>query len=124
MQADKQEFLDLAKQRQIKRASKSSNVRVLEQAAVDKEKLIGDPHWDLFLQELQSFVDKSVASLKSLEEQIKSPLLVNPEEIQLIRNQIFVLTERVGTTKTIMNLPKDIIDQAEKASSQTHNQKE
>lgn len=82
---------------------------LLEQAAVNHEKLTNDPHWDIFLQELQAIMDASGLELEKYQADLGSPELVDPLEIQRVRNRIFILTERIGTLDRVINLPKEII---------------
>jgi len=82
---------------------------LLEQAQVDKEKLTQDPKWDIFLQELQSDLNKHEKDLASYQEQLMEPSLVDPLLIDAIRHNIFITVARIGTLKDIMELPATII---------------
>lgn len=105
----------------FKKNTKETNVqqiRLAEQAAVDKKKLTGDPKWDIFLQELQAKIEEAQKALVNFSAQLESPELTDPNEVQRIRNCVFICNERIGSLNMVINLPKEIIETGKVASTQ------
>ena len=90
---------------------------LLEQAAVAHEKLTQEPTWNIYLQEVQAQLEVTEQVLEGFKEKLNSPELADPIEVQRIRNWIFIYTDRVGTLKSVIDLPRQIIEQWEKETS-------
>lgn len=116
MKVDREEVIELFQdiQKSNIKVNKNELLRA-EQAAVDKEKLTNDPTWNIFLQELQVFLNAAKEQLQSFRDQLDDPNLVDD---RVIRNKIFICNERIGTLDMVMNLPKDIIEKGKSASLQ------
>ena len=99
----------------VKKDKLRQHLVLVEQAAVDKEILTSDPHWNIFLQEIQKTIDDSEKNLESLKEQHEDPALTNPDKITLIKNAILMNKQDISTLKRVIKLPKDIIEEGKKA---------
>lgn len=111
MKADRNEAITLLKQ---PKQRKEELVR-LEQAALEKQQLLNDPKWDIYLQEIQSWIKTTKEHLTAFQAQLDSPELTDPTEVQRLRNRIFVCNERIGTLNLVIDLPKQVIELGEKA---------
>jgi len=105
---------DRADYKELQKRKARSDFRVVEQAAVDKQRLTGSPEWDIFLQQLQSSLDEAKGSLESHLAMMGDPTMTD-DQLRALNNKISILNERVGTIDSIMNLPLDIIKKGEDA---------
>ena len=113
MKADKSEVKEVLDN--LIKEKKKDHLVLVEQAAVANEKLTSSPTWNIYLQEIQAMIDKAENSLKTFKEQLCNPMVVNPDEVQLIRNQIFIYTERLTSLREVLDFPKRIIDDGQAA---------
>ena len=94
----------------IKQKEPKEDVLLLKQSAVEHKKLINDPKWTIFQQELQTIINDSKESLGSLKNELDDIRLPDVD-IRFILNKIYVLNERIGTLTMAIDLPKNIIQQ-------------
>lgn len=104
----------LAAQKKLRLKSIRAAALVVEQAAVSKEKLTGNPDFDIFLQELQKKLEEAQTGLQALKDSFSDPGMPD-NHVLAVRNSILIYTERVGTLSAIINLPADVIKAGEEA---------
>lgn len=113
MKVDRNELDELLKAK--KRESVQQSLGMLEQAEVSHKSLTGFPEWDLYLQELQARLESARKAKESFSAELESPETVDPIEERRLKNRILILTERIGTLDACINLPTDILKQAQDA---------
>jgi len=81
----------------------------MEQAAIQSEHLTHDPSWDIFLQMLQGWVEATEISLETFDITLRSPNVVNPDQIYQLKNYILQCQERIDVLGSVIALPHQII---------------
>lgn len=96
-------------------AEKMNNLRAIAQEPVRMDAVTGDADWDHFLAYLEARI-KAVESTAEVERtRLASPLLVDPQQIMLVKIAIVDLDAVARTLKEVIMLPKWIKAQGEKA---------
>lgn len=113
MKASRKEFEAIEEKE--KKVPESEHL-LLKQSAVEHEKLINDPKWTIFQQELQTLTNEAKECLNGLKNELDDPRLTDPE-VRLMRSKIFILNERIGTLNMVIDLPKKIIQDVKERSS-------
>ena len=113
MKADREEVAKLVDNR-LKEV-KTKNFVQMEQAAVDKEKLTNDPHWNVFLQELQKRQNDYKEQLKGFETELRDTMLINADQILKIKNMINMKVAEIATLEFVIELPQSIINKGKEA---------
>ena len=114
MKAERSEVMRLM-DKQIK-DSKVSQASMMEQSAVEKQHLTNDPHWNIFVQELQKLIDNSENNLDSLKNKLIDPNTTSQDESTQIKNMILIEQSKSETLKMVINIPKRVIEEGKKAS--------
>ena len=113
MKADKEEVLQILKK--VDNENRRDSLVLIEQAAVEKEKLTSSPHQNIFLQEIQEWIECSKKNLEGLKEKHEDPELTDPNEIIRIKNAILMNKQDIDSLNRVIDLPKKIIDDGNRA---------
>ena len=116
MSFERREYTEFAKRREAKRAAtRVQNVRAIEQSEVAAKQLTNSPAWNWFLQIVAALKLNSEAALGEIDAQARVSSDFSHEglsHVQAIRRGWFV---RIATLDEVMDLPGQIIDDAQKA---------
>lgn len=82
----------------------------LRRAAVAAELLTGNPHWDEFLSHIQAAIEETERQREGFREWLDDPTIVDDNEVRRYRNAILACNERIGAWKTVMSLPRELIE--------------
>jgi hypothetical protein len=88
----------------------------LTQASVAAKNLTGTAHWDLFLRYAQGAAEHTKVELAKAAQALVSPGL-NADGLADLRARAIRLDERIKTIEAMITLPKDVINEGEKARS-------
>lgn len=88
--------------------------RQISQSAPKMEVLTASAEWNEFLSFIQVYLDQAEQGINSLNSQLLSPDNWKTEEIVRVKSAILVLQDRLSILKTIIELPKRILDSGEK----------
>ena len=114
MTFDRSEYTELANKKQLERQA-NGRLEMIAQAAVKADLLTGDSNWDTFLSYIQAAAEQTEAQRNAILEQISDPNIVDDNQTRRLRNAVIACNERIGAWKAVMDLPKDIIENGEKA---------
>lgn len=114
MKAERSEIIPLLDEELKKK--QAQNFRLIEQAAVQHEKLTHDPNWDIFLQEVQALINMTEEVRDGFKDQLTTRKYLNPEELEEIRHQALIHDIQATTLQTVIDLPKEIVVMGEKVS--------
>ncbi len=122
MQVDKAEYdryvKKLAKKREAdQRATARTNLEQLLQAEVRMENLTNDADWNIFLQYVQSALNKTEAQLAEAVKSLSSRNVSSPDEIMHYKFLVTELTGRVSALRGVIELPAQIKESGEQAKS-------
>lgn len=93
-------------------------LRMLHQAEVMADNLIGDPDWDRFLSYLQSTLDISKGQREDIVRRISSEDIVSDEDIRRLKLLLVQIDERIRTLEAVMWLPRQIKEIAVKGQGE------
>lgn len=92
-------------------------IQVLQRAApVMQSMMTGSDAWDRFLTILQGFSDRINASKNSATASMADPTLWEPYQLAKIKSDIIVCIAMLDILKTVMELPKALIEGGEAAN--------
>jgi len=79
------------------------------QAQVSKELMTGIPDWDILLQRLQAKIQEAEGLRDGEKMKLDNPNLSDPNEIQIIRQYIFIYNNSIDVLKSVMEIPLEIV---------------
>ncbi len=88
---------------------------VLSQAAVSAANMTGSTEWDIFLQFLQSQVERVKESRAALEVVMKDPRVTSDEDMRRAKIEYIEADAIVRTLEAVISLPSDIMESGDKA---------
>lgn len=120
MQADREEWvrqqeLNQKKENKHNGATSTRITNMLQQASVKQEYLTNDENWNYYLTLIQSWIDKTRLNAQSFRDALESPDLVSQDERKKFLNYLMICNERIGVLEAVIALPKQIIEDHEKA---------
>lgn len=92
-------------------AKRPINERLLQQAVVDSELLVGHPGWDKYLTHIQAVLDEARGDLKHKQSMIGGAY--KDEDLRLIQCEIRELSGRISALEYCMTLPKQFTTEAQ-----------
>lgn len=92
-----------------------SNLEVMYQQAVRGELLTGDEHWDAFLTYIQSAIDHTQKQAEGYRSALEAPNMVDANEIMATKISLIAANNRIVAWNAVLQLPKDLKEQGEKA---------
>jgi len=122
MPYDIQDFIDLSQRQKQSRPQRdtpqlniSHALTLIEQAAVAAEKLISDPKWNVYLQQLQAALDKTKDHQIFFQSILDDPSVGDPNVIGSARLNKLLCDERIHTLEAVISYPAQLIDYGESA---------
>ena len=88
-----------------------STFRQIQAAAVQADKLTGDPKWDFFLRRVQAIINQ----LQPVKEQIEQtlPQVYNDQEVRRLQLLHCVTTGQLNALKQVIDMPREMLDDAQ-----------
>lgn len=117
MPFDRKEYQESTASRQVKREREMMPmIRLLQGAApVMHEMLTGTDAWDRYLAILQGFVERLKIGKASAQTRLSSPDVWEPHQLVKLKSDILVADAMLDILKTVMELPKALIEGGETA---------
>jgi len=111
--ADFQKTLEESRRERVRRRARE--IRQVAQAAAPAEILTGSQEWDYFITLLQSQIDTLQKILMALRDSAASDLSFEHSDLARYKAQEMRISAQIDTLQQIIALPKQIIEQGEKA---------
>ncbi len=110
------------KQRQAEAAKvaakrRAPDLRVAQRAELDARAVTAVPEWDTFLTYLQAALETSRKQRSELKEQLLGDALINHDAIMKAKLTFARIEERVVLLEAVIDLPKDLIQNGERATA-------
>jgi hypothetical protein len=96
----------------------TANLEVIAREALRAEAVTGDENWDHFLTHLEANIRATEVQLEAEDRKLRSPYLVNDEQIRTLKAHITRLEERIRTLKEVLMLPKYLKQHGDLARAQ------
>src|SRR3990167_1125506 len=114
---DRKGFEELTRQRSAGRSAQTSQpaLHLLAQAAVPAAVLMADPNWSVYQQMLQAAVDRTIANRLRLADTLASPAGSTYEQMTRIKHLMAECDGLIAAWKTAISLPRDLVENAERA---------
>lgn len=110
------EFQAGAKERQTERAGEHRpQLEMLRQAAVNAKLLPGYPGWDIFMTYVQAAMEATVRQADAFQAVLCDPMTVNHDALMRAKLNLAEATGRIDAWNAVIELPKDIAREGEKA---------
>ena len=98
---------------QIRQAE--SGLRIMAQAEVPADKLVGTAEWDWFMRILKAKEEAAVSHLEALNDQSNRDMDLSPGRLAYLQAARIGLTQRIETYREVLDLPSVIKKDAESA---------
>jgi hypothetical protein len=89
----------------------------LRQVAVPLEQLTGSEQWDRFLRYGEALQEADRADLRATQEALATSQWIAPETVASLRHRALVLQVAIDARKQVLDLPKSIVDSAQKLTA-------
>ena len=101
-----------------KPVAKTDDLQAIAREAAKIEILTQDENWNLFLSYLEASLKASKCHAQGMAEQLRDPMIVNPDQIAKIRAALSMADVRSAVIEEIIEFPKFLLEQGEKAKKQ------
>lgn len=113
------EYGDFAKAQKAKREEKLRvripNLELLSQAQIKAEHVTGHDAWDTYLTWVQAAAEKAKEYMNHLDTMLADPMVVGHDELMRLKVEREACRARIEAWEAAIELPKQIIEQGEKA---------
>lgn len=113
------EYSDFAKAQKTKRQNQTRErvpgLELLSQAQVKAEHVTGHDAWDTYLSYIQSAVEKAQGYMAHLDALLTDPMVVDHSQIMRLKVEREACRARIEAWEAATSLPRQIIEQGEKA---------
>ena len=115
MLPDYNEYAEARKKRLAERTQeRRPQLEMISQAAVKAELLTGQQHWDYFLSLIEGAIEVTQNHKEAFERLVMDPA-TSDEDVKKLRINAFLCAERIMAWRAVMTMPKELIEQGEKA---------
>lgn len=103
---------------EAKKVDRTPDLQAIAREAAKIETLTHDENWNLFLSYLEASLKASKRHAQGMAEQLRDPMIVNPDQIAKIRASLSMADVRSAVIEEIIAFPKFLLEQGEKAKKQ------
>lgn len=97
------------------KTERTLDLQAIVRESARMEVLTNDENWNFFLSYLEAHLKATKRHASGLMEQLRDPLIVNPDQIGKIRAALSLADCRAAVLDEIMKFPKELLEQGEKA---------
>lgn len=118
MTYDRKDWIDRVAARRADQAQDDDRRRLelVAQAAVPAEKLMSDPNWAIYQQQLQAAIERMRAHRTRLAETLNSPGCIGHEDMLRVKILILECDAMVNAWQAAIDLPRTVMESAERAA--------